>query len=143
MNIDKIFYQNIHNYGYRLMPCILELDEKRLFLPEIFSEYMPYECGGYLDIKKEKNQVIIYADYEDYAVNPDTQLKLIISYKNYAQVLDAWNKNLKNPKSYILISLDDSGCVIFEAKDQLFSDELMIVQQDEKKWLNAEMSKKN
>jgi hypothetical protein len=139
--MNKIFYQNIKNYGYRLMPCILESDEKRSFLPEIFSEYMPYECGGYLDIKKEKNQVIIYADYEDYTIDPDTQLKLTISYKNYVQIVDAWNKNLKNPKSYVVIFLDDFDWVNFEAKNQLSTDELMIVQQDEKRWLDIEISR--
>ncbi len=128
--IKRIVYESSERYGYCQVAQGIAHGKNDIAMLYLsfklqYSEWMLVAKG---DDKVEIWNMILEEEY----FNEEDIPKLIMSRKNYDEVINALNENRNMPKQYLVLSQDDTGWIHLEAKNELSKLDLISIEQDKK-----------
>ncbi|MBP9764929.1 hypothetical protein KBD08_01175 [Candidatus Babeliales bacterium] len=128
--IKRIVYESSERYGYWQVANGIAHGKN-----DIAMLYLSFKLqhSEWVFVDKGHDEVIIVSELtkEEY-FNEEDLPTLIMSRKNYDEVINALNENRNMPKQYLVLSQDDFGWIYLEAKDELSELDLISIEQDQK-----------
>lgn len=91
-------------------------------------------CHDWILVEKFDEKVCISTDFFLEDSDLEDVSKLIMSKKNYDEVLHAWNKNIEDQAPFLILTQDDSGWITLEAKQELSKVDLRFVEEENQKY---------
>jgi len=86
----------------------------------------------WITVQMGNNQVVIWDSFDEKYDSLENASKLYLSFKNYDEIIQYWNKNTKNPSPYLVFARDSTGWITIESKDELLQEDLDAIEFDKK-----------